>query len=107
MKLQITETETTIYVYITEKYSIIASSECSEISDEWFFNRLYVRPEYRGKGYGSKVLDKMLELVKKRNIILELAINPYGEMTYNELEAFYLHHGFKKSGIRYYFNKEG
>ena len=106
MRIQVIDTSTTISVYIVLNNLMIASSECSFMNDTWFFNRLFVKENYRGNGYGSKVLDKMLEIVKNKNITLELMINPYGEMTYEQLETFYLRHGFEKHGICYYFNKK-
>lgn len=60
-----------------------------------YFNRLYIKPEYRHKGLGSKLLDAFLEEIDELRLPLILDINPYGEMTYQELEEFYIRHGFK------------
>lgn len=106
IEIQVINTSTTISVYMVLNNIMIASSECSLINNIWFFNRLFVKKNYRGNGYGSKVLDKMLEIIKNKNITLELMINPYGEMTYEQLEAFYLRHDFKKYDTCYYFNKK-
>lgn len=91
-------TEISVGFFIDKLPYPIGIAQCSTLckADSMYFNRLYIRPEYRGKGLGSKLLDRLLELVKDRNIELQLDINPYGEMDYLELECFYVRHGFKK-----------
>lgn len=91
------------YISVTlanDKYTIpIGVAECSMSLDNknlWYFNRLYVYPKYRRQGYGSKLLDKLLSLIKENNHVLQLDINPYGDMTYEQLEEFYMRHGFVK-----------
>lgn len=75
----------------------IATCSCSLISGKlWYFNRLYVHPDYRRNKYGSTLLDKLLSIIKEKNYVLQLDINPYGEMTYEQLEQFYIAHGFDK-----------
>lgn len=80
--------------------SMIGSATCSTINGTiWYFNRLFVFPNFRKKFYGSMLLDELLSIVKEKNIILQLDINPYGEMTYEQLEDFYIRHGFVKRMI--------
>lgn len=78
------------------KSLLIGSSECSylPLEDAWYYNRLYVKPEYRGNHIASCLLDNMLKYVNSKKAILFLDINPYGGMSYEQLEAFYKRHGF-------------
>lgn len=99
-----------ISVYAMPKPSrpqvLIGSAECTRCVDEknqWYFNRLYVRPEYRGQGIGSVLLDKLLAYIRKSRATLLLDINPYGDMDYEQLEDFYLRHGFQKDPEMSYF----
>lgn len=90
------------------------ASYCGEDPNILYFNRLYVRPEYRQKGHATKLLTMLLESIKENNITLHMDINPYGDMDYSQLEQFYLKNGFQKYTINdkifgeyhtYYFNK--
>lgn len=84
-----------------EKYPvrIVGSSECSycyDPSGAWYFNRLFVHRDYRGNGISSILLEKMLHYVKTLQIPLLLDINPYGDLSREQLEQFYIRHGFEK-----------
>ena len=94
----------------------IGVAECSLIDNNlYYFNRLYVSPSYRGKKFGTKLLDTLLKIFKEYNLILKLDINPYGGLNYEQLESFYIRHGFEKCLIRdtngsycsYFYNKGG
>lgn len=80
-------------------------AECSKIdSKSYYFNRLFVHQLYRKKGISVKLLSILLEEIKQTRCTLELDINPYGDMSYEELEQFYIKHGFVKKEI---VNKSG
>ena len=94
----------------------IGVAECSLIGNNlYYFNRLYVSPSYRGRKFGTKLLDTLLKIFKEYNLILKLDINPYGGLNYEQLESFYIRHGFEKCLIRdtngsycsYFYNKGG
>lgn len=94
---------------------ICQASCCSDKTDEFYFNRLFVNPKYRNQGYATQLLTEMLKLIKERNITLQLDINPYGDLDYLELERFYVKHGFKKYLVKnnaigdfytYFYNKK-
>ena len=94
----------------------IGVAECSLIGNNlYYFNRLYVSPSYRGRKFGTKLLDTLLKIFKEYNLILKLDINPYGGLNYEQLEFFYIRHGFEKCLIRdtngsycsYFYNKGG
>ena len=77
-----------------------------------YFNRLLVNPKFRRKGYGTILLKTLLRLTKERGFGIQLDINPYGDMRYDDLERFYCKYGFRKYKdddgyfYTYYFNKE-
>ena len=65
----------------------------------YYFNRLYVQEEYRGQKIGEQLLKKLLEVFDNSNNVLLMHINPYGELSYEQLEAFYKYYGFRKCFI--------
>ena len=67
----------------------------------WYFNRLFVREEYRNQGYAKTLLSKMVDILKKGKINLWLDINPYGDLNYAQLEELYMRYGFKKYDYGY------
>ena len=95
----------------------IGYANTSRIHDNvFYFNRLFVQPEFRNKGYATEILKTLLEKFKEKHYVLYLDINPYGDLNYEELETFYMKHGFKKYKVynkiignfytAYYFNRE-
>ena len=67
---------------------------CSEvtISDSGtvgYYNRLFVQPNYRKQGIGRKLWDMTQKELDTRGIDLIIDINPYGDMTYEQLLDFY------------------
>ena len=67
----------------------------------WYFNRLFVREDYRNQGYAKCLLSKMIDILKKEKINLWLDINPYGDLNYEQLEELYMRYGFKKYDYGY------
>lgn len=75
----------------------VGNCECSLVKNKlWFFNRLFVQPDYRNKGIGTAMLKELLCIIKQKDDILQLEINPYGEIPYVQLEKFYIKYGFVK-----------
>lgn len=60
----------------------------------YMINRINVPFKFRGNGYGSALLNQILADADKEGEELYLFINPYGEMTYEQLEKWYKRHGF-------------
>lgn len=64
-------------------------------------NRVNVPPKHRGQGIGSRLLDELLADADAHGVTLWLDINPYGQMTYEQLEAWYMRRGFVPHEGRY------
>lgn len=114
MKQTVTPTEISV-IFVTDDCNFpIGIAQCSKYYNKsvMYFNRLFVRPEYRRQGYGTKLLTMLLKLVKEQNFAIHLDINPYGDMNYTQLEQFYMKHGFIKCKDEeygfdtYYYNKQ-
>lgn len=67
----------------------------------WYFNRLFVKADYRNQGYAKFLLSQMVDILEKEKINLWLDINPYGDLNYNQLEELYMRYGFKKYDYGY------
>ncbi len=63
--------------------------------DAWYITRINVPRSHRGKGIASKLLNRFLAMADEQNITVWLEIQPSDGLTYDELEAWYLRHGFK------------
>ena len=98
IKILVYNNNQSISVIASKGISLIGSADCSLIKDNvWYFNRLFIHPLFRGNSYASILLDKLLSIIKERNLVLKLDINPYGDMSYEQLEKFYIRHGFVKT----------
>ena len=67
--------------------------------NEFYINRINVPYQYRGKGLGRRLLKEALSDADREGATLYLEINPYGEMTHQQLEAWYMRYGFTKHYI--------
>ena len=68
---------------------------------------LAVEEEFRERGYGSRALSIMSDILKGKRIILDIEDVLLGETEENaeqrkKRKAFYLRNGYRESGIRYY-----
>lgn len=62
---------------------------------EYFvITRINVMERYRGQGYGSKILNMILEDADKEGVVLFLEPTPSGGLSEKELKAWYERHGF-------------
>lgn len=62
----------------------------------WCLDGLYVKPEYRGYGVESELMDQALKAVKEKQITLRLETDSHDDMICEQPEEFYLGHGFQK-----------
>jgi GNAT superfamily N-acetyltransferase len=64
----------------------------------WYFNRIYTPPQYRNKGYGTKVLKQVIAWADKEGQHIYLDRNAYGAETGGlndaQLEKWYSKYGF-------------
>lgn len=80
--------------------SLLAVLDMSDYYGEGkIITRINVPEKFRGKGYGRQLLKQATDWADENGITLWLEINPYGQMTYDELEAWYKRNGFKGHGI--------
>lgn len=63
--------------------------------DAWYITRINVPRAHRGKGLGTKLLDSFLKDADEFKKTVWLEIQPSDGLSYDELEAWYLRHGFK------------
>ena len=70
--------------------------EKKERKNIWYFNRLFVPPNMRGKGVATQLLKCLQEILINKKIFLICEINPYGDLDYSQLEALYVKNNFKK-----------
>ena len=111
MKIKETLTEYGISVVaFDENNKVLGVSECSIMNmitplkkqeDCLYFNRIFVKPEYRNKGIGKEILSRMLKIVEDLELPISCDINPYGDLNYNELHRWYISFGFKEYEMEY------
>ena len=58
--------------------------------------RINVPMQHRGEGHGTKVLAQILKDADEERVNLFLEISPSDGLDYNQLEAWYTRHGFKR-----------
>lgn len=77
---------------------VIADLSKDFIPNGLYVNRINVLPEWRGQGYGKRILDMILEDADSEGVTLYLEPRSYSDvngLTQAELEAWYLRHGFE------------
>lgn len=66
--------------------------------DVWELTRINVPAALRGQGYGRRLMERVLADADEFGVTLRLVINPYGEMTYEQLRDWYERCGFESDG---------
>lgn len=86
-----------ISVHIQSELFPIGCAELSKFLNEnqFYFNRLFIQPKFRGKGFAHILMKEIIEIVDERKIDIILDINPYGDLNYNQLLKFYQKYDFK------------
>lgn len=61
----------------------------------WYISAINIPRAHRGKGLGTQLLDAFLKEADEYNKTVWLEIQSSDGLSYDELEAWYLRHGFK------------
>lgn len=83
------------YIIKVDSTSIAIADLCDYFGDGFIITRINVPIEYRGKGFGSQLLNLILTEADKTNTTLFLEILSSGALSYSDLEKWYKRHGFK------------
>jgi GNAT superfamily N-acetyltransferase len=73
----------------------------SDREEALFINDIYIKPEYQGKGYGSKIIQSAIEYAEKQGMPVALRASVGGhyniksDMSQQDLINFYKKFGFK------------
>ena len=88
--------------YIRLDSIYVAVLDTSDYEDGRVINRINTPVKFRGKGYGSKLLSKVVKEADKYKTPLYLEILPSGGLSYQQLEAWYTRYGFKQIGVNFF-----
>lgn len=103
-----TITDTGIYLY-TEKAScaeldmydidLLKDLGCELVDPVFWFSRLKAKVE--GQGEGTKLMERLVQILDEKGITVVNGVNPYGSMKMKDLVAFYERYDFVmiKDGI--------
>lgn len=95
MQINVIDTECYISVSIIAEQNYRCEAEVSQLDNiYWYFNRLIIPPHCRSKSYAKQLMQKLIEVLDKNNITLLCDINPYGDLTYEQLDGLYKSYGF-------------
>lgn len=88
---------TTYYQRLPDVLPVIADLIPDYVEGMTAISRIHVLPPFRRLGYGSTVLRRIIRDADSEGVTLCLEINPYGEMTYDQLAKWYESYGFHLS----------
>ena len=95
------------YLSIMKTHSGAIEEILDTASEIYFFNRLNVPDSIRGHGFGSKLMDTVIQWCKDNNYALLNTASSYGDLKQDSLIEFYQRHGMKllsKEGLMLYAN---
>jgi ribosomal protein S18 acetylase RimI-like enzyme len=88
--------------YIDREHNAIADLvRPGELTPCWTITRVNVPGLSRGKGVGSKLLDRILADADAEGLTLQLEVAPSGGLDYDALVAWYRRRGFKFTASGY------
>lgn len=65
---------------------------------QFYIIRIYVPYDHRGQGLGSRLLTEIISDADKEEVRLSLDISSFGDLTFEQLEAWYMRYGFIEQG---------
>jgi GNAT superfamily N-acetyltransferase len=95
--------DTSDYVTVNKNYGVIefGLETLSDGEEALFINDISIKPEFQGKGYGSKIIQSAIEYVKKQVMPIALRASVGGHystksnMSQEDLIKFYKKFGFE------------
>jgi predicted GNAT family N-acyltransferase len=82
------------YIMLDNALAVVDLTPSPSESGWCTINRINVPHKYRGQGYGRELMRQVLADADAENVHLTLQINPYGEMTFRDLQEWYTRGGF-------------
>lgn len=83
------------YQQIGNKLAVVDLwNDCIEPGPASMITRVNVPAEYRRQGIATRLMNQVLSDADKDGVTLVLEINPYGEMSWNQLASWYTRLGF-------------
>ncbi len=67
----------------------------------WYINRLIVHPAVRKQGIAAALMKELIRIAYQEHLDLMLEVFAYGEMSNQDLKAFFTRFGFTESGSAY------
>ena len=67
----------------------------------WYINRLIVHPAVRKQGIAKALMSELIKIADQEHFDLLLEVFGYGEMSNEDLKAFFARFGFTESGSAY------
>ena len=91
------------YITVKKDYGVIefGLETLSDGEEALFINDISIKPEFQGKGYGSKIIQNAIEYAKKQEIPIALRVSVGGHydtestMSQEDLIEFYKKFGFE------------
>ncbi len=66
-----------------------------ELTPNWTITRINIPEQFRGNGYGTALLQRILDDADDDGVILQLEVSPSGPLNYLQLVRWYSRHGFR------------
>jgi len=89
MEVEFTDTPDLISVFVVVDDKL-ASADLTKVGDGWFyFNRIFVPQDLRGRGIATAMMEKVAELLDARGSEAVIEVNPYGNLDFEQLVKFY------------------
>jgi predicted GNAT family N-acyltransferase len=90
------------YIKLENPIGLACLDTTEYYGEGYIITRINVPVQHRGKGLGSDLLRKCCKVADEHNIDLWLEIMASDGPAHDDLEAWYLRHGFKNLGSIYH-----